>query len=373
MKTRLSALLARRSFTFCVSWSGSTRSVPKKILPSRMTAISRASSLSASGMGSGLLTLAMSTLTPFCSIGVMTMKMISSTSITSTIGVTLMLEFTLDPSSRFASAIGSTSPFHRNSAVYGYAGLRLPADSSATLQEVVNQLARAVVHFHVECFHLAGEVVEHHDGRNRHEQSDGGGHQRFRNTACDRAQTGGLLRRNLLERIQNADHRSQQPDEGCRRTDRRQTAQAALQLGVGDGFGALQGTLRGFNLFAWNVGRFAVRPEFLQAGRDDLRQVALLIALGNLDGFVDLAFAQRAGHGGCESARLFAGGAERHRAVNHHADRPSGHDEQNQHNDLRQDSHLFPEGDRVPSHGAFLEHKDGDRGHVAESIGCNIG
>ena len=51
-------------------------------------------------MGAGLFTLAMSTLTPFCNMGVMTMKMISSTSITSTMGVTLMLELTLTPSFR---------------------------------------------------------------------------------------------------------------------------------------------------------------------------------------------------------------------------------------------------------------------------------
>ena len=40
----------------------------------------------------GFLVLAMSTLTPLESIGVMTMKMISNTSITSTIGVTLISE-----------------------------------------------------------------------------------------------------------------------------------------------------------------------------------------------------------------------------------------------------------------------------------------
>ena len=51
----------------------------------------------------------MSTLTPFCNMGVMTMKMISSTSITSTMGVTLMFELTLTPSFRIASAISSTS------------------------------------------------------------------------------------------------------------------------------------------------------------------------------------------------------------------------------------------------------------------------
>src|SRR5689334_18676667 len=49
-----------------------------------------ASLLSAACMGMGFLVLAKSTLTPFDNIGVMTMKMMSITSITSTIGVTLM-------------------------------------------------------------------------------------------------------------------------------------------------------------------------------------------------------------------------------------------------------------------------------------------
>jgi hypothetical protein len=42
---------------------------------------------------------------PFCNIGVTTMKMISRTSITSTMGVTLISELTFDPSSLFANAI----------------------------------------------------------------------------------------------------------------------------------------------------------------------------------------------------------------------------------------------------------------------------
>src|ERR1035437_7415515 len=64
-----------------------------------------ASSLSASGMAVGLSTLAISICTLFWSMGVMTMKMISSTSITSTIGVTLMFELTLLPSLRTAIPI----------------------------------------------------------------------------------------------------------------------------------------------------------------------------------------------------------------------------------------------------------------------------
>ena len=64
-------------------------------------------------------------------------------------------------------------------------------------------------------------------------------------------------------------------------------------------------------------------PELLQAGDDDLGQVALLVALGNLDGFVDLAFTQGAGNGGSKGTRLLAGGAERHGAIDHYANRPS--------------------------------------------------
>ena len=63
--------------------------------------------------------------------------------------------------------------------------------------------------------------------------------------------------------------------------------------------------------FTGDLSRFAVGLEFLQASGDDLRQVALLVALGNLDRFVDLAFAQGAGNGGSERARLLAGSAVR--------------------------------------------------------------
>src|SRR5882672_11477070 len=46
---------------------------------------------------------------PGCSRGAITMKMMSSTSITSTMGVTLMLEFTLGPSFRTLIAIVPSS------------------------------------------------------------------------------------------------------------------------------------------------------------------------------------------------------------------------------------------------------------------------
>src|SRR6266568_4769257 len=131
--------------------------------PSRMTATIRESSLSASGILIGLSVFARVTLTPFWSIGVITMKMINNTSITSTIGVTLMSELTPATFFFFPFAI---VPYLR--------GIKLPADVAA-LQEVINQFAGAVFHFDVEGFNATGEVVEHPDGRDGHEQTDGGG------------------------------------------------------------------------------------------------------------------------------------------------------------------------------------------------------
>ena len=71
---------------------------------------------------------------------------------------------------------------------------------------------------------------------------------------------------------------------------------AALQFGVNDGFGAFQSALRGLDFFARNLRAHLMRPEFLQSGHHNLRQMALAVTVGDLDRFVQLAFAQRAGH-----------------------------------------------------------------------------
>src|ERR1022692_3067741 len=372
-KTRLSVRFVKLSLIFWVRSSGLMRSFPKKTLSSRVMAICIASSLSASCISSGLLTLAMSTGTPCCNMGVTTMKIISSTSITSTIGVTLMSELTLAPSFRFANAMefsllpslplprsqtclmeGAVCPaLHVSNSWVQIAALR-PAHAPA-LQEVIDQFARRVIHLHVERFHATGQIVEHHDRRNRHEQADCRGYERFRNAARDRCQSGCLFLRNTVEGVQNADHGSEQSHERRRRTDGRQSAQATLQFGVDDGFGALQCALGSFNGLARNFTRaILVGLEFHQARGDHLGQVTLLIALGDFDRFVNLTFAQRSGYRGSERPGLIARRVESHPAVNHHADRPPRHDEQNDNHDFRQNAHLLPERNRVPTDRAVV-------------------
>src|SRR5882724_12883001 len=70
--------------------AGSILVTLRYVLPSRVTAQMMASVLSASCWEIAFLVFTMSTSLPLLNMGVMTMKMMSMTSITSTMGVTLM-------------------------------------------------------------------------------------------------------------------------------------------------------------------------------------------------------------------------------------------------------------------------------------------
>jgi len=78
----------------------------------------------------------------------------------------------------------------------------------ALLDEVVDQFARRVIHFHIERFHATGEVIESHNGRDGDQEAESGGDQGFRDAAGNRADTRGLLGGDLLEGVQNADNRA---------------------------------------------------------------------------------------------------------------------------------------------------------------------
>src|SRR4029079_14570424 len=115
-----------------------------------------ASSRSASFISIGFFVLASSTLTPFCNIGVTTMKMIRRTSITSAIGVTLISEVT--------SPRPPPDPIP--------IGLPLSDLCAVLFDEIVDQLGRGVGHLNRERFHLLREIVVRPDCRHSHEKSE---------------------------------------------------------------------------------------------------------------------------------------------------------------------------------------------------------
>src|SRR5512140_3284171 len=120
------------------------------------------------------------TSTPFCSMGVITMKMISRTIMMSAMGVTLMSAIGppfLPPTSiamgmcsfvRFGSAAPGRDP--HGPRPRGATGWRL----GALLDEVVEQLRAGVVHLDVEALDLAVEVVERPHRGDGHEQAERG-------------------------------------------------------------------------------------------------------------------------------------------------------------------------------------------------------
>src|ERR1700682_1585320 len=161
------------------------------------------------------------------------------------------------------------SPWKINSPDSGDTGLNCPLFAGAgatlrTLQEVVDQLGAGVPHLHVESFDFVREVVEHHDRGDGNEQSDSGGNEGFGNTACHGRQTGRLLVGNSLERVNDADYRSEQTDERRGGTDSSEAADTALEFSTDNGFRAGQSTLGGVDLFAGDVGADLVGLKFLQ-------------------------------------------------------------------------------------------------------------
>src|SRR5258708_31765338 len=80
-----------------------------------------ASSFSAGAIVEGFLAFTLSTLTPLVSMGVMTMKMISRTSMTSTMGVTLMSAIVLPLAFLFDIAIDNSFAPHRHGPCAGRA------------------------------------------------------------------------------------------------------------------------------------------------------------------------------------------------------------------------------------------------------------
>src|SRR5437016_2170203 len=116
---------------------------------------------------------------------------------------------------------------------------------AAAQDEVVDEFHGGVVHLDVEGLHFVGEVVVSPDGRDGHEEAEGGGDERFGDTAGNSRQTSGLVRGDALKRVQDTDDGAEETDERRGRTDRGEGGEPALHFGVDDGNGALKAALSG--------------------------------------------------------------------------------------------------------------------------------
>src|SRR5581483_8218909 len=180
-----------------------------------------------------------SALNPAKSAGVTTMKMISSTSMTSTIGVTFGEDCTPPPPPPVDIAI-------RNYLLDGMGLLRDRAGAAGcvelagearptelarhALDEVVDHFLRHVRHLSREVVDLRGEVVVRPHRRDGDEKTEGRRDERFSDTTADRRETAGTRGGHAREGVHDAHGGTEQSDErrGC--THRREHGEAALQI-----------------------------------------------------------------------------------------------------------------------------------------------
>src|SRR5436190_8299962 len=219
---------------------------------------------------------------------------------------------------------------------------------AAAQDKVVDQLHRGVVHLDVEGFHFVGEVVVRPDGRDGHEETKRRGHERFGNTAGHSRETGDLVCGDTFKRVQNAYDRTEQSDERSCRTDGGEGGKATLHFGMDDGDGTFKATFGGIN-YVGVRNLLGSGLELRKAGGDHLGNVALLVALGNGDGFVKLAVLEGAGNLLHEDTRLLASRAVHQGAIKHHAERIDRKSEQDKDDELYQEGHGRPHAAEVKS------------------------
>src|SRR5579883_169421 len=158
--------------------------------------------------------------TPTVKSGAETMKMMSNTSMTSTMGVTLISLMTLrrrrrrDP----ASAPRPAAPLIPMAYPQSLGGTR-PPPRSAALVDLARQNRRKFVGKSLQALgllvHLGGELIVENRRRYGGHKPDRGRKQGFRNAGGHHGQRGVLRRRDRLEAGHDAPHRPEQAHEGA--------------------------------------------------------------------------------------------------------------------------------------------------------------
>src|SRR5688572_5151539 len=162
------------------------------------------------------------TSTPRCSIGAVTMKMISSTSITSTSGITLIS----------ASVVETRRPRPRGAPPLGIG--RTFGIPQRLLREVpfgdVQKFQGEVVQVRGVPLYLGREVVVGEHRRDRREESGSSRNQRIGDARADGRQVRRAGESDALERNQDAPDRAEQADERRGARNRREKRDALLEL-----------------------------------------------------------------------------------------------------------------------------------------------
>src|SRR5512143_1899140 len=295
------------------------------------------------------------TSTPFWSMGVMTMKMMSRTIMMSAMGVTLMSA--IGPPFLPPTAIAMGVLLVSQTGAPRDPGPSATARLGALLDEVVEELGAGVVHLHVEALDLAVEVVERPHRGDGHEEAERGGDQRLRDAGRDRGDAARAREGHARERVDDPEGRPEEADEGGGGADRGEAGEAPLQVGEVHRGGTVDrtlGRLDGAVAVALGFAGLDLVLPLLQARLQDLREVGqlVLLAVGDVDRLLDLPLLQVAGHFRRVLARLQGGLAVGPEPLDEDGDGVHGHDEEQEDDAPRNAPHVLGHGPDIELHFA---------------------
>src|SRR5439155_11617410 len=173
---------------------------------------------------------------PFRICGAITMKMISSTSTTSTSGVMLM---------DACSLVGSPSRIGRPSLLdhrrLDFRCFELKRLEFRYFEQAVHELRRRPVHLDVEIVELAREMVDSDHGRDGDEDAQGRRDQGFSDAARNHRHSAGPRGCDAPESVDDSDYGAEQTNERGSGADRGQEPETLLQLDQRLGHGVPEG------------------------------------------------------------------------------------------------------------------------------------
>src|SRR5262249_55051703 len=256
---------------------------------------------------------------PFRICGAITMKIISSTSTTSTSGVMLMAACILAGS---PSRISRPSLFHPRH--FDFSDFDVKNFELRYFEQAVHELGRSPIHLDMESLNLAREAVEGDNGRNCDEDTQGRRDQGLRNAARNHRHSAGPRGRNASESVNDSDDRAEKTDERSTGADRGKEPETPFQLnqrfrhGVSE---CARDELERSDRVASALTHSVVLHD---ARRDYLRHVGILVPPSSLNQILDLSPVKELLELGLEVFRLARGQAEAAVLIYNHRHRKNG-------------------------------------------------
>src|SRR5216683_3626787 len=264
---------------------------------------------------------------PFRICGAITMKMISSTSTTSTSGVMLM-----------AACIGAGSPsrIHRpflfDPRRLDFIHFDVKVLELRYSEQTVHELGRSPIHLDMEILNLAREVVEGDDGRNCDEDTQGRRDQGLSDAARNHRHSTGPRGRDASESVNDSDHGAEKTNERGSGTDRGKQPQTPLQLNQRFGYGVPECARDELERSDRITSALAHAVVLDDARRDHLRHVGILVLPPGFDQILGISPMKELLELGLELFRLARGQTEAAELVYDHPHRKNGkQDEANHH------------------------------------------